>query len=149
MKEIAYSFAIVGDVISVEPYGEGHINSTYLVTTYNARYVLQKINDKIFGNVDGLMNNIVVVTEFIKSKGMETLSVVPTKDGKRYLKGGYGFLPYVRVHRKYGNIPNCDGQKNVRTVRRSVRQFPKRIKRLQRGAIDRNDSVFSRYAQTV
>lgn len=28
MKEIAYSFAIIGDVISVEPYGEGHINKS-------------------------------------------------------------------------------------------------------------------------
>lgn len=28
MNEIADSFAIVGDVISVEPYGEGHINKS-------------------------------------------------------------------------------------------------------------------------
>lgn len=28
MKEIAYSFAIIGDVISVEPYGEEHINKS-------------------------------------------------------------------------------------------------------------------------
>ena len=40
MNEIADSFAIVGDVISVEPYGEGHINRTYLITTDNARYIL-------------------------------------------------------------------------------------------------------------
>lgn len=90
MKEIVASFA-VGNAISVEPYGEGHINRTYLVTTDNARYILQKINDKVFGDVDGLMNNIVAVTEFIKSKGMETLSVVPTKDGKPYLSCAAGF----------------------------------------------------------
>lgn len=38
MNEIADSFAIVGDVISVEPYGEGHINRTYLITTDKMRY---------------------------------------------------------------------------------------------------------------
>ncbi|MDE6401925.1 MAG: aminoglycoside phosphotransferase family protein [Clostridiales bacterium] len=91
MKEIAYSFAIIGDVISVEPYGEGHINRTYLVTTDKMRYILQRMNENVFVDIDGLMQNIVKVTEFIKSKGMETLSVVPTKDGKRYLKGGTGF----------------------------------------------------------
>lgn len=91
MKEIVYSFAIIGDVISVEPYGEGHINRTYLVTTDKMRYILQRMNENVFVDIDGLMQNIVKVTEFIKSKGMETLSVVPTKDGKPYLKGGTGF----------------------------------------------------------
>ena len=91
MKEIAYSFATIGDVISVEPYGEGHINRTYLVTTDKMRYILQKMNENVFVDIDGLMQNIVKVTEFIKSKGMETLSVVPTKDGKPYLKGATGF----------------------------------------------------------
>ena len=105
MNEIADSFAIVGDVISVEPYGEGHINRTYLITTDNVRYILQKIIDKVFGDIDGLMNNIVAVTEFIKSKSMETLSVVPTKDGKPYLKG----LPYVRIYRKHCDVSNRKG----------------------------------------
>ena len=91
MKEIAYSFATIGDVISVEPYGEGHINRTYLVTTDKMRYILQRMNENVFVDIDGLMQNIVKVTEFIKSKGMETLSVVPTKDGKPYLKGATGF----------------------------------------------------------
>ncbi len=90
MKDIVNSFT-VGKVISVEPYGEGHINRTYLVTTDTARYILQKINDKVFGDVDGLMKNIVAVTEFIKNKGMETLSVAPTNDGKPYLPHATGF----------------------------------------------------------
>ena len=105
MNEIADSFAIAGDVISVEPYGEGHINRTYLITTDKMRYILQRMNENVFVDIDGLMQNIVKVTEFIKSKGMETLSVVPTKDGKPYLKG----LPYVRIYRKHCDVSNRNG----------------------------------------
>jgi hypothetical protein len=66
--QIAEKFALVGKVISVEPYGEGHINRTYLVTTDKQRYIMQKINTALFTNVEALMNNIVAVTEFIKNK---------------------------------------------------------------------------------
>ena len=45
----------------------------------------------MFGDIDGLINKIVAVTEFIKSKSMETLSVVPTKDSKPYLPHATGF----------------------------------------------------------
>ena len=45
-------FQIVGDVLSIEPYGEGHINETYLAVMKNGDkttdYILQKINNKIF-----------------------------------------------------------------------------------------------------
>ena len=48
MKEllfnVARNFKLEGQVISVEPYGSGHINVTYLAVTDKKRYILQKIN---------------------------------------------------------------------------------------------------------
>ena len=41
-KAVAEQFSLVGDVRSIEPYGEGHINLTLLVTTDKKRYILQK-----------------------------------------------------------------------------------------------------------
>lgn len=78
--------------MQVEPYGNGHINDTYLVTS--PLYILQRINTAIFKNPDELMDNIENVTSFLREKivaaggdpDRETLTVIPTKDGKRYYK---------------------------------------------------------------
>lgn len=95
-NNIISKFKIEGKLVSCERYGEGHINETYLAVIENAgvktNYILQKINNKIFKNVDGLMENIRAVTEFNRAKiiekggnpDRESLSLVYTKDGNSY-----------------------------------------------------------------
>lgn len=77
---------------SITPYGNGHINDTYLVTT--PMYIMQRINTNIFKSPDELMDNIENVTAFLREKivaaggnpDRETLTVIPTKDGKKYYR---------------------------------------------------------------
>ncbi|MBO5412502.1 MAG: aminoglycoside phosphotransferase family protein [Clostridia bacterium] len=86
LKNIAEKFCIAGEVLEIVPYGEGHINQTLLVTTTEKRYIMQKMNTKVFSDPDGLMGNICGVTEHLRARGIETLYVVPTKDGAPFLK---------------------------------------------------------------
>ena len=79
------NFNIAGDIVSIEPFGSGHINKTYRVSTSEDEYILQQINDYAFKDVDVLMNNINIVTSFIKAKGEKTLEVIPTVDNKLYV----------------------------------------------------------------
>ena len=106
LKEIAKEFAINGEVISIEPYGEGHINSTFLMTTTESRYILQKINKNVFSSPTEVMENIVAVTEFLSEKieasggdtKRETLTVIPAKDGKKYvLSDGEYYRVYIFI----------------------------------------------------
>ncbi len=87
MKDIANLFALNGNVLSIEPYGEGHINVTYLVVTDKERYILQKMNTIVFPDAKGLMANVCAVTEYLQSIGIETLEVVPLKTGEKFLFG--------------------------------------------------------------
>lgn len=74
---------------SIERYGNGHINDTYLVQAKH-RYILQCINP-IF-NPEQVMSNIALVTEHLRAKIVanggdpmrETLNVIPAVDGKPY-----------------------------------------------------------------
>ena len=84
---IAEQFALKGEVTEICPYGEGHINLTLLVTTSEKRYIMQKMNTRVFPDPDGLMRNICGVTECLAGRGIETLTVVPTKSGESFLKG--------------------------------------------------------------
>lgn len=98
--QIIQKFQIEGKVLKCEPYGSGHINTTFLIECDDngviKRYVLQKINTNVFPNVDGLMNNILSVTTFLKERiienggnpDQETLNLILTLDGKSYYKNG-------------------------------------------------------------
>ena len=75
-------FITEGELVHLAPYGEGHINSTFLVETTKKKYILQKINTVVFKKPENVMGNILLVTEFIKSKGAQSLTVIMTKDNK-------------------------------------------------------------------
>lgn len=82
--ETASLFEINGRVTAVEPLGSGLINDTYKVSTDNGTsYVLQRINNAIFRDVDLLQHNIELVTDHIRAKGFQTLKFIPEKGGDR------------------------------------------------------------------
>ena len=86
-----------GRLVSKTPYGNGHINDTFLVccqTTESTekRYILQRMNHDIFKNPPQLMENMVHVTEHLRKKILaqggdperETLNIMKTESGKNW-----------------------------------------------------------------
>ena len=61
-KAITKQFCLYGDLVSVAPYGNGHINDTFEVIFDQAgcrvRYILQRINTNVFRDPVNLMENI-------------------------------------------------------------------------------------------
>lgn len=96
-KAAADAFRLEGEVTDICPYGEGHINLTLLVTTTKKRYIMQKMNTRVFTDPDSLMRNICGVTEHLRARGIETLEVIPTKEGKPFLKGGECYRVYAFI----------------------------------------------------
>ena len=99
MKNIVASFDIKGEVLEIKPLGKGLINDTYrVVTDEGPGYVLQRVNNAIFKDVDLLQHNIECVTAHIREKlaaagdadiERKVLKFVPLKDsGKTYWTDG-------------------------------------------------------------
>ena len=91
LNDIVSKFEITGKVTDVKPMGEGLINDTYKVFVEGSnkpKYVLQRINNAIFQDVDMLMDNINKVTEHIRKKGRNSLQFLKTNDGKSYFFDG-------------------------------------------------------------
>jgi aminoglycoside phosphotransferase (APT) family kinase protein len=95
IRSLSANFQIYADFQSAEPYGTGHINDTYAATYRQGgtpvRYIHQRINQNIFKNAVGLMENIQRVTDHIRSKlagepdvTRKTLTLVPTRDGRTH-----------------------------------------------------------------
>ena len=83
--------AFFGTVLTdCEPYGNGHINDTFLAVKGETRYILQRMNDTVFPRPVEMMENIVGVTEHIRRKAeargedtsRATLRVIPTIAGE-------------------------------------------------------------------
>ena len=95
IRYIATYFNFEGKITEVKTHGNGHINKTFLIETTRKRYIFQQINSTAFSDVESLMNNIQLVTDFIKSNGGITLVVVPTCFNEPYImKEGFFYRMY-------------------------------------------------------
>ncbi len=94
------------DITDISPFGSGHINTTFKVTTFDSVYILQKINHYVFKEPLKLMENMVAVTTFIKEKveklggdsSRATITVLKTLKGKNLV---------ITNRREYFRLQKC------------------------------------------
>lgn len=108
LNNIVEKFAVRGTISEIKPLGEGLINDTYKVLTAEPDqpdYVLQRVNDVVFPDVDMVMRNIAAVTGHIRKKleqkgekdiDRKVLTFIPLKDNADKL--------YALVDGKYWRI---------------------------------------------
>ncbi|MDF2632066.1 MAG: mucin desulfatase [Caproiciproducens sp.] len=97
IDEAIASFGFEGKLIEKAPYGNGHINDTFLLTyrvqdNHIKRFILQRMNREIFKNSRELMENVIGVTSYLRKQILrsggdperETLNFRPTVSGESY-----------------------------------------------------------------
>jgi hypothetical protein len=97
IKHVLEHFDLLGDFLEASPYGSGHINDTYAVVLdqggTQVRYILQRVNGRIFKEPVRLMENIAHVTRHLQAKAeargvqdttRRVLTLVKTLDGADY-----------------------------------------------------------------
>lgn len=105
LEEVINAYQYLGDIKSCEQYGNGHINTTYLMVYVTEdgvekKAILQKMNTDIFKDPVELMENVIGVTSYLSKKILEsggdpereTLNVIKTSKGDDYFidsEGGY------------------------------------------------------------
>ena len=119
---LANHFKFEGDILTVNPTGNGHINDTLLVTTdAGKKYILQRLNQSIFKEPKNIMENIENVLSHLKAKleGMpnvdlerELLTLVYTDSGDCYYidKTGDFWRSYLYIDHtiSYDIVPNTE-----------------------------------------
>ena len=99
IEKIAENFQFKGTLVDIRPWGNGHINDTYLMgfeidNKECVRYILQRINKNVFPKPEEVMENVVNVTTHLHKKIVEnggdpyreTLNIIPAKSGMSYYK---------------------------------------------------------------
>jgi thiamine kinase-like enzyme len=117
-SDIIAHFNIEGDDFEVLPFGSGHINDTFRVKSKSGQhpgYLLQKINNFVFKDIDVLMGNMVRIINHLKEKiaripggnpDKETLTLVKGNNDKYYYKDNQD--NYWRVTRFLENTRSYD-----------------------------------------
>ncbi len=132
---LAEAFDIEGRVVGVSPFGSGHINDTYCVTTDQEgakQYLLQRVNHHVFKDVPAVMRNIQLVTGHLKSKYQElgahvqhledrVLTLIPTKAGEAYLRDEAG--NFWRMFLLLANTRSYDIVETPRQAKEGGRAF--------------------------
>lgn len=94
------NFNVNGTPRGCMPYGNGHINDTMLVISYDDDgnrhdYILQTVNSNVFKHPEQVMENIEKVTSFLRTKvnsSREVLNLVHTFNGESFYKDKYGLF---------------------------------------------------------
>ncbi|QYM79154.1 aminoglycoside phosphotransferase family protein [Horticoccus luteus] len=132
--EIFRQFAVRGELASAGPFGNGHINETYVAVAAEGgrgrRYVLQKVNHHIFKNVPALMENVRRVTEHVRAKvraakgeqaAGETLRLVPAVSGAAFVQSATG--EFWRCYDFIEGAHTVDRVTNEAQAREAARAF--------------------------
>ena len=98
--EILDAFALPEGERTAVPFGNGHINNTFLVRIAGTdrQYILQRINSYVFIHPKDVMENMQRVTGFLRGKiadqggnpDRETVTLIPSRSGEAYAEDSEG-----------------------------------------------------------
>ena len=103
LQEALAAYDFPETLVGAVRYGCGHINDTYCVLCQPqegdcVRFILQGLSSAAFPHPEELMENFVRITDYLREKikenggdpARETLSLLPTRDGKPYFTDAVG-----------------------------------------------------------
>ncbi len=123
IREVAEQFSPTGRIQTVQEYGNGNINDTYLVTIDEKRdeyFVLQRINTHVFNQPELIIQNLRTYTEHIDSQKhlpretqahrWEVPRIWSTRHGKDFYKSSDGSfwraITFVNHSKSYDTVLN-------------------------------------------
>ena len=116
--------------LAPQPFGNGHINDTYIVPVKNS-FVLQKINKNVFRDPVAVMENVKAVTDHLRGKIVaaggdptrETLFFIDTYDGAPYYKSDDD--EYYRVYIYVDGVKSFDAAESPIQLYHAAKAFGK------------------------
>lgn len=119
LKKITDRFEIEEEVTEINPFGDGLINDTYLVSTkgHDSDYVLQRINHNVFKDVEGMQHNIETVTRHICKKLIEKGEKNPERKVLDFIRVKETGSTYYFDGENYWRVSRCiDGSETLYEV---------------------------------
>ncbi len=86
LNDVISEFDIDDTNLSFSEISQGYINDTFLVHINDSpKYILQRINAKVFKNVEGLHSNVERALKKLRAHDYQSVELIPTKTDKPYI----------------------------------------------------------------
>jgi hypothetical protein len=133
LGSIVEHFHVRGRLMDVTPLTCGHINDTYVLRMQEdgctTRYILQRINHRVFQDPPSLMHNVVRITEHIRRRMQQTdpagaarqLTVIQTDDGTGFCRDLAG--SFWRIYNFIEDAVTYDTAPSIELVQEAGRMF--------------------------
>ena len=102
------------EILNIAEFTSGHINATYLIETPKSRnYVLQRINSFVFNNAKALIENKVMLSEYLQTNedSGEQLQFIRTPNGKAWFRddenGYWNMSVYIEGSKTFSKITDA------------------------------------------
>lgn len=127
MLEILKQYNIIN--YTIQPLGNGLINSTWLVTSFDKKYVLQKINSDVFKIPADIAFNIDLISNYLQQHYPNYLFTIPIKTigNEAMVNSGSG---YYRLFAYIEKSHTIDVVTNAQQAFEAAKQFGKFTKKL-------------------
>ena len=106
-QKILKKFRINDTIISVNQNKTGLINQTFELSSHENKYILQRINTKIFSNYQKSLENIILIKKWLKQTNYSYKFPSPLQN--RYFKfknNIYRLLPFVKNSKSINKVSN-------------------------------------------
>lgn len=114
--KITEAFGFNKNYISAKRITSGHINDTYkILYSENEKYILQRVNDKIFKNPEKIMHNIKLLNNAFCGADKIKIPCYIESDGKNYIISNdslWRMCPFINQtvsFNKFDNVRLCQG----------------------------------------
>jgi len=94
---IASQFAFPGEILSVDEYGSGNVNDTYLVRAAGGDFILQRLSPAVFPKPEQIMHNLRILDTHVRPKLLahpdrhwELPDIIPTLNDVDYYRDDSG-----------------------------------------------------------
>jgi Ser/Thr protein kinase RdoA (MazF antagonist) len=134
MRSLGERFRIEGEFVGARAHGSGHIHDTfvaeYVVSGAPRRYLLQRLNTRVFRDPVALCDNVVRITDHLNRKlaersvpdrGRRCLAVIPGRDGRPFGVDSEG--SYWRVFHFIEGTRTCDTVEEPAQAYQAARSF--------------------------
>lgn len=112
MDKILAGFGVKKSECSIKPFGSGLINHTWLLSSADGDFILQRVNEHVFKKPEDIAWNIDFIDTYLKEREATYFFVAPVKtvDGKSILliegEGYYRLFPFVKGSCSFNVVGN-------------------------------------------
>jgi Ser/Thr protein kinase RdoA (MazF antagonist) len=100
-QSVLPAYGLENDLLQMESFGSGLINSTWKITTRRSEYILQRVNNSVFKQPSAIAHNIRMIADYLRRNSPDYFFIAPLNstagDEMIYLEkeGFFRLFPFV------------------------------------------------------